>query len=63
MELVQTTQIQKQANTGGVAKFIKMKTGAKVLLRVNVDIQGCLFNGQTGSIIHIEFVLGRKNLF
>ena len=40
-----------------------MKTGAKVLLRVNIDIQGCLFNGQTGSIIHIEFVLGRKNLF
>ena len=40
-----------------------MKTGAKVLLRVNVDIQGCLFNGQTGSIIHSEFVLGRQNLF
>ena len=38
--------------------MLKLKTGAKVMLTVNIDIQNCLINGQTGVIRHIEFAEG-----
>ena len=41
----------KQTNTGGLAKLLKLKIGAKVMLTVNVDIQDRLTNGQTGNVI------------
>ena len=41
----------KQTNTGGLAKLIKLKIGAKVKLTVNVDVQDRLTNGQTGNVI------------
>ena len=53
-----TAQNQNQTNTGGLAKLLKLKIGAKVMLTVNVDIQDRLTNGQTGNVKHIEFVHG-----
>ena len=50
MALIQAAQNQKQTNTGGLAKLRKLKTGAKVMLTVNIDIQDRLINGQTGVI-------------
>ena len=48
-------QNQMQTNTGGLAKLLKLKTGAKVMLAVNMDMQYHVINGQTGVIRHIEF--------
>ena len=39
-------------------KLLKIKIGAKVMLIVNVDIQDCLINDQTGNIKHIEIAHG-----
>ena len=39
-------------------KLLKIKIGAKVMLIVNVDIQDCLINDQTGNIKHIETAHG-----
>ena len=34
----QAAQNQNQTNTGGLAKLLKLKIGAKVMLIVNIDI-------------------------
>ena len=52
---IQAAQDQKQTNAGGLAKLLKLKIGAKVMLTVNLDIQYRLINGQTGNISHIKF--------
>ena len=46
---------EKQTNTGGLAKFLNLKIGAKMMLTVNLEIQDRLINDQAGNIIHIEF--------
>ena len=53
--LIQAAQNQKQTNTGGLAKLLKLKSGAKVMLTVNIDIQDSLINDQIRIIRHIEF--------
>ena len=53
--LIPAAHNQKQTNGGGLAKSSKIKIGGKVILIVNLDIQGCLITGQTGNIRHIEF--------
>ena len=58
LAMILAAQNQKQTNTGGLAKLLKLKIGAKVMLTVNVDIQDCLINGQTRNVKHIEFVQG-----
>ena len=58
LTLTQAAQNQKQINTGGLAKFLKLKTDAKVMLTINTDIQDRLINGHTGIIMHIEFAQG-----
>ena len=55
LTLIQAAQNQKQTNTASLAKLVKLKIGAKVMLTVNIDMQDCLINGQIGSIRHIEF--------
>ena len=55
LTLIQAAQNQKQTNTAGLAKLVKLKIGAKMMLTVNIDMQDCLINGQIGSIRHIEF--------
>ena len=58
MALIKDAQNQKQTNAGGLAKLLKLKIGAKLILAVNKDIQDCLINGQTGVIEHTEFAQG-----
>ena len=58
LTLIQAAQNQKQTNTGGLAKLLKLKIGAKVMLTVNMDISDRLINGQTGIIRNIEFAQG-----
>ena len=59
LPLIEGAKNQKQTNTGGLAKLLKLKIGAKVILTVNIDIKGRLINGQTGIFRHIEFAQGR----
>ena len=40
--LIQAAQNQKQTKTGGLLKLFKLKICAKVILTVNIDIQGHL---------------------
>ena len=37
LALIQAAQNQKQTNTGGYAKLLKLKIGAKVMLTANID--------------------------
>ena len=50
---IHAIQDQKQTNIGGLARLLKLKIGAKLMLTVNLDIQDRLINGQTGNISHI----------
>ena len=56
LALIQAAQNQKQANTGNLAKLLKLTISAKVMLTVNIDTKERLINGQAGIIRHIEFV-------
>ena len=56
LTLTQGPQNQKQTNTGGLAKLLKLKIGVKIMLTVNRDIQDWLSNNETETIRHIEFV-------
>ena len=58
LAMIEAAQNQKQTNTGGLAKLLKLKVRAKVMLTVNIGIQDRLINGQTGNTEHIEFVQG-----
>ena len=58
LAMIPAAQNQKQTNTGGLAKLLKLKIGANVMLTVNEDIQDRLINGQAGNVKHIEFVQG-----
>ena len=55
---IQDAQNKKQTNAGGLAKLLKLKIGAKVMLTVNLDIQDRLINGRTENISHTEFPQG-----
>ena len=55
---IQTAQNQRQTNTGGLANFLKLKIGAKAVLKVSLYIQNLLINGQAGNVSLIEFALG-----
>ena len=46
---------QKQTNTGGLAKLLKLKIDAKAMLIINMDIHYRLINGQTGTNRYTEF--------
>ena len=56
--LIQAAQNQKQANTRGLGKLLKIKIGAKVILTNNIDMKDRLVNGQTWNIRHIVFAQG-----
>ena len=58
LALIQAAQNQKQTNTGGLTKMLKLKIGVKVMLTVNMDIQDCPINSQTGIFRHIDFAQG-----
>ena len=52
---IQATQNQKQTNTGGLAKLLKLKIGANVIL-TNIDIQDLLINGHILVILQISHI-------
>ena len=39
-----------QSQTGGLAQTLEIKTGARIMLTVNIDLQDRLVNGQLGTI-------------
>ena len=55
LAMIEAAQNQKQTNTGGLAKLLKLEIGANVMLTIYLDIQHRLINGQTGNVKHIEF--------
>ena len=44
------------SETGGLAKCLELKVGAKVMIAVNVDIQDMLINGQVGEVAEFEIM-------
>ena len=55
LAFIQATQNQKQTNTGGLAKLLKLKIGANVIL-TNIDIQDLLINGHILVILQISHI-------
>ena len=55
LAIIKSAHNQKQAYTGDLGKLLKLKINAKIILTVNIDIQGRLIKCQTGIIRHIEF--------
>ena len=55
---IQAAQNQNQTNAGGLANFLKLKIGAKAILKVNLDIHDHLINCQTGNTSYNEFAEG-----
>lgn len=51
--MIEAAQNQKQTETGGLAKSLLLKIGAKVMLTVNINIQDGLINGQVGEVEHM----------
>ena len=47
---------KKLSETGGLAKCLELKVGAKVMIAVNVDIQDMLINGQVGEVAEFEIM-------
>ena len=47
-----------KANQQSLAKLLKLKVDAKVVLRIDLDVQDCLINVQTGNNRHTEFAQG-----
>ena len=54
--LISLAQNKKQSETGGLAKCLELKVGAKVMVTVNVDIQDMLINGQIGEVAGFEIM-------
>ena len=56
--LIEADENQKETDTRGLVKLLKLKIGARLMLTVNIDIQDRLTNGQRGYVSHIEFAQG-----
>ena len=54
--LISLAQNKKQYETDGLAKCLKLKIGAKVMVAVNVDIQDMLINGQIEEVAGFEIM-------
>ena len=54
-DLLLTSSQREKINTGGLANLLQLKIGAKVMLKIILDIQDRLNNDKTGNISHIEF--------
>ena len=54
--LISLAQNKKQSETGGLAKCLEIKVGAKVMVTVNADIQDMLINGQIGEVAGFEIM-------
>ena len=49
-EVIAAAQNRKQTDTGGLAKVLELKVGARIMLTVNIDIEDRLINGQVGQV-------------
>ena len=54
-DLLLTSSQREKTNTGGLANLLQLKIGAKMMLKIILDIQDRLNNDKTGNISHIEF--------
>ncbi|XP_066912801.1 uncharacterized protein [Clytia hemisphaerica] len=50
----------KARDTGGLARIIEMKVGARVLISKNIDIADRLVNGQVGTVMRFKFDCNNK---
>ena len=53
-----TAQYQEQTITEGLGKLLQLKIGAKLMRKVNLDIQDRLIASQTGNTTSTEFTQG-----
>ena len=58
LAITQVAPNQKQTNRAGLVKLIKIKTGVKVTLTINIDIKEHLINKQARNIWDTEFAQG-----
>ena len=54
LPIIQAAQNQKQTNTRGLGNLIHLKIDAKVILTTDINIQGCLINGQVVDFSQID---------
>ena len=52
--LISLAQNKKQSETGGLAKYFKLKVRSKFMVTINIDIQDMLINGQVGEVALFE---------
>ena len=46
---------RKQSETGGIARILRLKVEARVMLICNIDIEDRLISGQIGTVRHINY--------
>ena len=56
LQSIVSAQYRKQTDTGGLAKCLELKVGAKVMVTVNIDIKDRLINGQVGKVFGFKIV-------
>ena len=55
-------QNRKPFDTGGLVKCLKLKLEAKVMLPINLDVQGRLINGQIVVAKHLEIIENKVSI-
>ena len=56
LQCIVSAQNRKQINTGGIAKCLELKVGAKVIITVNIDIKDRLINDQIDEFFEFKIV-------
>ena len=56
--VIEAARNQKQTKTGGLAKTLELKIGARVMLTVNIDVDDKLMNGQIGKVSFVKMKSG-----
>ena len=56
LQSIVSAQYRKQTDTGGLAKCLELKVGAKVMVPVNIDIKDRLINDQVGKVFGFKIV-------
>ena len=55
LALIENLNVESQSSTGGLAYFLHLKKGARVMLTVNFDLSNHLVNGQLDTVDNIVF--------
>ena len=63
LKVIEAAQNKKQTKTGGLASLLDLKTGAKVMIAVHLDIQNRLMNGQVRKTADFSILIDRIILF